>query len=188
MPGDNTMEYYQRDDEGAGSPASIQTAKRSGSSNSTAIGSAKREGLGTRGTRTIIGTSTPIHLPRAASSPSSSNQQQQRDGSRPQAGTPASVFRGRPGGARGRGSSAGSSSNNNEPPHNMDENSPQKLLLSLRTPTKSFDDGIVMQHDQQHHHHHHHLTALSSTSATAKLSKRSNVLPTRDGSNQPPPE
>lgn len=71
-----------------------------------------------RGMSRVIGTATPIHVPRASDPPASSHSR---------SGAPASVFRGRPGldGTRQEGS---------------DEDSPQKTLLSLRTPTTSFDE------------------------------------------------
>lgn len=72
------------------------------------------------GTSRVIGTPTPIHLPRAADAP------RQHSSHGPTAGTPASVFRGRPDdGGQGRRSV---------------DDSPQKILLSLRTPTTSFDE------------------------------------------------
>ena len=72
------------------------------------------------GTSRVIGTATPIHLPRAVDPP----RQFSSHGS--SVGTPASVFRGRSDGdGHGR---------------QHEEDSPQKILLSLRTPTTSFDE------------------------------------------------
>ncbi len=71
------------------------------------------------GTRQVIGTPTPIHVPRAPDPP---NHRHSRGG------TPASVFRGRPGDMAPRGD-------------DVDDDSPQKILLSLRTPTASFEEN-----------------------------------------------
>jgi len=70
------------------------------------------------GTSLVIGTSKPIHVPKTPSGPP------ERKSS-----TLASVFRGRP----------GSDSDRAAPP-GVDEDSPQKILLSLRTPTSSFEE------------------------------------------------
>lgn len=83
---------------------------------------------GSGGMSRVIGTATPIHVPRASETPSARH----RDS---RSGTPASVFRGRPGGdgpppSRRDGASGGAT----------EEDSPQKILLSLRTPTTSFDE------------------------------------------------
>jgi hypothetical protein len=72
------------------------------------------------GTSLVIGTSKPIHVPKTPGGPP---QRKPRGGS-----TLASVFRGRPG------------SDSAAAPKEEDEDSPQKILLSLRTPTTSFDD------------------------------------------------
>jgi hypothetical protein len=77
---------------------------------------AKRSG----GTTRVIGTATPIHVPRAPE-PSA--------GHHPPAGTPASVFRGRP----GNDASVG-------PDAPVEQENPQNILLSLRTPTTSFEE------------------------------------------------
>ena len=74
----------------------------------------------------VMGTATPIHVPRA--SESSSQIRHSRSG------TPASVFRGRP----SIGESASNAARGDEA-RNEDDN-PQKILLSLRTPTTSFDE------------------------------------------------
>jgi len=72
------------------------------------------------GTSRVIGTPTPIHVPRAADPP-------RKHSSRVHpAGTPSSVFRGRPDEGHGQRSSL--------------VDSPQKILLSLRTPTTSYDE------------------------------------------------
>jgi hypothetical protein len=73
------------------------------------------------GTSLVIGTSKPIHVPKTPSGPP---QRKSRGGS-----TLASVFRGRPGSDSDRAAAP-----------NEDEDSPQKILLSLRTPTTSFED------------------------------------------------
>ena len=90
------------------------------------------------GTSLVIGGTTPIHVPKneeksppaAASapspSPSPSTARRQRGGSA------ASVFRGRP--------AESNSAAKNEPEDDGDEDSPQKILLSLRTPTTSFEE------------------------------------------------
>jgi hypothetical protein len=75
------------------------------------------------GTSLVIGTSKPIHVPKTPGAPP---QRKSRGGS-----TLASVFRGRPG------------SDSAAAPKEEDEDSPQKILLSLRTPTTSFDDKSV---------------------------------------------
>jgi hypothetical protein len=75
------------------------------------------------GTSLVIGTSKPIHVPKTPGGPP---QRKSRGGS-----TLSSVFRGRPG------------SDSAAAPKEEDENSPQKILLSLRTPTTSFDDRSV---------------------------------------------
>ena len=67
-----------------------------------------------------MGTATPIHVPRASESVPSRHSR---------SGTPASVFRGRP--------SNGEEAEREEP---TAEDTPQKILLSLRTPTTSFDE------------------------------------------------
>ncbi|KAL3936269.1 MAG: hypothetical protein SGBAC_008377 [Bacillariaceae sp.] len=73
--------------------------------------------MGKRTTR-VIGTATPIHVPRAS------------EQAPPNRGSAASVFRGRPGGelnaARG----------------NPEESSPQKVLMSIRTPSNSFEEKV----------------------------------------------
>ena len=75
------------------------------------------------GTTRVIGTATPIHVPRAVDPP------RQFSSHGPSVGTPASVFRGRPDGdGHGR---------------QHEEDSPQKILLSLRTPTTSFDEREI---------------------------------------------
>jgi hypothetical protein len=73
------------------------------------------------GTSLVIGTSKPIHVPKTPGGPP---QRKPRGGS-----TLASVFRGRPG-----------SDSATAAPKEEDDDSPQKILLSLRTPTTSFDD------------------------------------------------
>ena len=73
------------------------------------------------GTSRVIGTATPIHVPRASDAPSSSRHL-------PPAGTPASVFRGRPGEDMTGRSGA------------PEDHGPQKILLSLRTPDASFEE------------------------------------------------
>lgn len=73
------------------------------------------------GTSRVIGTATPIHVPRAAD-PSST------DRHHPPAGTPASVFRGRPG------------DNLKSRSEEREDDTPQKILLSLRTPSASFEE------------------------------------------------
>eukprot|EP00548_Thalassiothrix_antarctica_P010088 CAMPEP_0194161118 /NCGR_PEP_ID=MMETSP0152-20130528/78762_1 /TAXON_ID=1049557 /ORGANISM="Thalassiothrix antarctica, Strain L6-D1" /LENGTH=1191 /DNA_ID=CAMNT_0038870871 /DNA_START=67 /DNA_END=3642 /DNA_ORIENTATION=- len=89
------------------------TQSKSNDSTSTA----KRTG----GTSRVIGTATPIHVPRAADPPGAKRHN-------PPAGTPASVFRGRPG--------------DSLPAHSKEheEDTPQKILLSLRTPSASFEE------------------------------------------------
>ena len=73
------------------------------------------------GTSRVIGTATPIHVPRASDAPNSSRHLAP-------AGTPASVFRGRPGeDMLGRSGAP-------------EDDSPQKILLSLRTPDASFEE------------------------------------------------
>lgn len=74
------------------------------------------------GTSLVIGTSKPIHVPKTPGGPP---QRKSRGGS-----TLASVFRGRP----------GSDSDRATAPKQEDDDSPQKILLSLRTPTTSFDE------------------------------------------------
>ncbi|CAB9502028.1 expressed unknown protein [Seminavis robusta] len=71
----------------------------------------------------VIGTATPIHVPRAAEAPPSRHSR---------SGTPASVFRGRP------GSDGPPSRREDRAP--TEEDSPQKILLSLRTPSTSFEE------------------------------------------------
>mmetsp|Transcript_6435 Transcript_6435/g.15211 ORF Transcript_6435/g.15211 Transcript_6435/m.15211 type:complete len:1151 (+) Transcript_6435:149-3601(+) len=73
--------------------------------------------MGKRTTR-VIGTATPIHVPRAS------------EQAPPNRGSAASVFRGRPGGDLNPPSRGG----------NPEENSPQKVLLSIRTPSNSFEE------------------------------------------------
>lgn len=70
----------------------------------------------TRGTSLVIGGTTPIHVPKPADALSPHLQR---------GGSAASVFRGRPGNDANRG---------------LEDDSAQKILLSLRTPTTSFDD------------------------------------------------
>jgi hypothetical protein len=71
----------------------------------------------------VIGTATPIHVPRASEPPPSRHSR---------SGTPASVFRGRPG-------SEGPSSRR-EGRTASEDDTPQKILLSLRTPSTSFEE------------------------------------------------
>lgn len=73
------------------------------------------------GTTLVIGTSKPIHVPKTPSGPP---ERKSRGGS-----TLSSVFRGRPGDDTGRAA-----------PQDDDVDSPQKILLSLRTPTTSFEE------------------------------------------------
>lgn len=83
----------------------------------------KRKG----GTSRVIGTPTPIHVPRAADPPPS--QFSGGPSSRfSQQGNAATVFRGRPDEVAAAGAPS------------IDDNTPQKILLSLRTPTTSFED------------------------------------------------
>jgi hypothetical protein len=81
------------------------------------------------GTTRVIGTATPIHVPRAADPPVSSRHH-------PPAGTPASVFRGRPG---------------DELPSRAGEreDNTQKILMSLRTPTTSFEEQRGQAHGRK---------------------------------------
>ena len=74
---------------------------------------------GSGGMSRVMGTATPIHVPRASEAAPSRHSR---------SGTPASVFRGRP-------------STGEEPEDPVaEEDTPQKILLSLRTPTTSFDE------------------------------------------------
>jgi hypothetical protein len=79
------------------------------------------------GTSLVIGTSKPIHVPKTPGGGGGGGppQRKSRQGS-----TLASVFRGRP----------GSDSDRAAAPKEEDDDSPQKILLSLRTPTTSFED------------------------------------------------
>lgn len=75
------------------------------------------------GRNMVLGGSTPIHVPKTpggSTDPAAS-------GRSSRGGSAASVFRGRP--------------EDREMSANDDESSPQKILLSLRTPTMSFDDS-----------------------------------------------
>lgn len=72
----------------------------------------------------VIGTATPIHVPRAPEAPPARHSR---------SGTPASVFRGRP-------SNEAAHKDDNDDPLPVDEDNPQKILLSLRTPSTSFDE------------------------------------------------
>lgn len=74
------------------------------------------------GTSRVIGTPTPIHVPRAADPPNSQFASQ---------GSAASVFRGRPDDAEAP----------KPPTGNAEDETPQRLLLSLRTPTTSFEEN-----------------------------------------------
>lgn len=67
-------------------------------------------------TTRVIGTATPIHVPRAS------------EQGAPTHGSAASVFRGRPGADLG------------PPRGNPEESSPQKILMALRTPSTSFEE------------------------------------------------
>jgi hypothetical protein len=81
---------------------------------------------GSGGMSRVIGTATPIHVPRASEAP------RHRDS---RSGTPASVFRGRP----GDGPPSSRRDDRGGAPA-AEEDGPQKVLLSLRTPTTSFDE------------------------------------------------
>ena len=76
------------------------------------------------GTSLVLGGATPIHLPKTGAG--------SYEGSDARRGSAASVFRGRPEGEPARSSS--------QQPDVGDEDSPQKILLSLRTPTTSFEE------------------------------------------------
>lgn len=73
------------------------------------------------GTSLVIGGTKPIHVPKRPGGPYE----------RPPSGSAASVFRGRP-------KSPPTAGGPTAPP---DDESPQKILMSLRTPTSSFDGG-----------------------------------------------
>lgn len=83
----------------------------------------KRKG----GTSRVIGTPTPIHVPRAGDPPSAEFTAPPSSRFNPQ-GSAASVFRGRP----NEGSSGGAPG--------REEDTPQEILLSLRTPSTSFEE------------------------------------------------
>lgn len=95
--------------------------KRSMSRDRSSPATVKRSG----GTRQVIGTPTPIHVPRAADLPASRP-------SHASDGTPASVFRRQVEDMSGGGGGRRTSPN--------PDDSAQKILLSLRTPTTSFED------------------------------------------------
>jgi len=74
------------------------------------------------GTSRVIGTPTPIHVPRAADPPNPQFTSQSNA---------AAVFRGRPDDAEAA----------KPPAENLDDETPLRLLRSLRTPTTSFDEN-----------------------------------------------
>lgn len=83
-----------------------------------------------KATNLVMGGATPIHLPK---SPVVSSKQllQKQQPPQPHRGSASSVFRGRP----ERNGSCSPVADNPD-----DENSPQKILLSFRTPTTSFEE------------------------------------------------
>jgi len=89
----------------------------------------RRGASGTSGTSRVIGTATPIHVPRARNNGSFADPQ---DPTRHMHSTrtASSVFRGRPNG----------DTNTSGATEADDDNSPQRILLSLRTPTTSFEE------------------------------------------------
>lgn len=97
--------------------------KTSGHQDTETSATVKRKG----GTSRVIGTPTPIHVPRAADPPSSQFSAAQSLRFTPQ-GSAASVFRGRPDEVVAGGAPAG------------DDDTPQRILLSFRTPTTSFEE------------------------------------------------
>ena len=96
------------------SPAKTSGSKREAETPSTV----KRRG----GTSRVIGTPTPIHVPRAADPPTSQFTSQS---------SASSVFRGRPDDA----------SDAKPPAASAEDETPQRLLLSLRTPSTSFEEN-----------------------------------------------
>ena len=98
----------------------MSPSETSGKRDTEAPSTVKRRG----GTSRVIGTPTPIHVPRAPDPPSSQF-------ASPQQSSAASVFRGRPGDAETRNAST----------ENIEDETPQRLLLSLRTPTTSFEEN-----------------------------------------------
>lgn len=85
------------------------------------------------GTSLVLGGATPIHVPKTAGSESngvSSGSSSGHPRRESRGNSAASVFRGRPGGELKSAAAPGGD----------DDNSPQKILLSLRTPTTSFED------------------------------------------------
>eukprot|EP00980_Cylindrotheca_fusiformis_P004728 scaffold1004_cov105-Cylindrotheca_fusiformis.AAC.11 len=110
-------------------------------------------------TTRVIGTATPIHVPRAS------------EQAAPSRGSAASVFRGRPGADLG------------PPRGNSEESGPQKILMALQTPSTSFEekqtapkqgstrtpnendtsgDGLSPQDPPQIQHSHHQNTTDSN--------------------------
>ncbi|KAG7370280.1 hypothetical protein IV203_028026 [Nitzschia inconspicua] len=88
-----------------------------------------------KSTKTVIGTATPIHVPRASERPSS---QPPSAGSRQ--GSAASVFRGRPGSDLLRSKHSSNSASRGGGDDDDESSSPQKILLALRTPSHSFEE------------------------------------------------
>lgn len=107
----------------------------------------KRKG----GTSRVIGTPTPIHVPRAADPPSSQFAASQSSRFTPQ-GSAASVFRGRPDEVAAGGAPV------------RDDDDPPRILLSFRSPTTSFEEQnkksappLSPEEPPKIHHAHHQL-------------------------------
>ena len=120
---DPRQDYYngqgmnQQVDNSMPLPVSYNSPKGSGPPDTETMSTVKRKG----GTSRVIGTPTPIHVPRAADPP---------DSAYPPQGTAASVFRGRT-----------DKMPTQDVPVQPEDNTPQRILLSLRTPTTSFEES-----------------------------------------------